>query len=373
MLCSGIDVFSGSPITVSFNTKIDSIVESAGGASFLAPGFIDIQINGFLGIDFNNPALTVEQINFALDGMLACGVTRCLPTVITGDPDDMLACLKTLRKAQTPDSIIAGFHVEGPHIGAEEGPRGAHPLRWVRKPDLDEYSRWQEATDRQVRIVTVSPHWQEAPAYIAALVADGVVVSIGHTGANADQISAAVDAGATMSTHLGNGAHGVMRRHPNYLWDQLAEDRLTASFIVDGIHLGKAFLTVGLRAKGLDRSVLITDAAAPAGAAPGRYRLGEQDVDLTPDDKVQLVGTERLAGSALKMHKGVANLVALGGLSLADAVRLATVNPARAIRLEGRGQGLKPGETADLIAFQFIGGAVQIERVYVAGQLRYQA
>ena len=263
---------------------------------------------------------------------------------------------------------MAGFHVEGPYIGAEDGPRGAHPARWVRPPDLAEFHRWQQATDGNIRLITLSPHWPQAPEYIAAIVKAGVTASIGHTGATASQIGAAVDAGATLSTHLGNGAHTLLRRHPNYIWDQLAEDRLSASFIVDGIHLGQAFLRTALRAKTVERAVLVTDASAPAGAAPGRYRLGEQDVDLTEDGRVVLAGTDKLAGSALRMNQGVANMVSLGGLSLRDAVRTATVNPARAIRLDTRMRGLQPGERADIVAFRLRGATMEIASVWLDGE-----
>ena len=169
----------------------------------------------------------------------------------------MVAALRNLARAK--DSLpegaaIDGFHVEGPHIGIEDGPRGAHPKRWVRKPDFDEFRRWQDATEGRIRIVTLSPEWPEAPRYIERIVAEGVVASIGHTAASAEQIADAVSAGASLSTHLGNGAHAVMRRHPNYIWDQLAEDRLMADFIVDGIHMGAQFLKAALRAKGIERS-----------------------------------------------------------------------------------------------------------------------
>jgi N-acetylglucosamine-6-phosphate deacetylase len=188
--------------------------------------------------------------------------------------------MKDLPPEGTEGVAIEGFHVEGPHIAAEEGPRGAHPKQHVRPPDVEEYKRWQEATEGNIKLVTLAPEWPEAPAYIEALVRDGVTVSIGHTAAQPEHIHAAVAAGATLSTHLGNGAHSVLPRHPNYLWEQLAEDRLNADFIADGIHIGKAFLNVALRAKGVERSILVTDASSPAGAAPGRYFLGDQPVDL---------------------------------------------------------------------------------------------
>lgn len=382
MNCSGMNVTTGLPVAVEFDEIIREVqpLETADGDSdgkdvWIAPGFVDIQVNGFAGVDFNDPHATLEQISKALEMILSTGVTRCLPTVITGAPDEMLTCLANLRRAQLQlphGKAMYGFHVEGPYIGAEDGPRGAHPLAWVRPPSLDEYQRWQQVTDRNIRLITLSPHWLDAPAWISAVVKDGVVVSIGHTGATAEQISAAVDAGATLSTHLGNGAHSVMRRHPNYLWDQLAEDRLSASFIVDGIHLGQAFLRTALRAKTVQRSVLVTDAAAPAGAPPGRYRLGEAWADHTPDGKVVLAGTDKLAGSALKMSQGVANMVHLGGLSLRDAVQTATVNPARIVRLEGRMHGLQAGERGDLVLFRMAetdtSGTLEILAVYLEGE-----
>jgi N-acetylglucosamine-6-phosphate deacetylase len=224
-----------------------------------------------------------------------------------------------------------------------------------------------------VKLVTVSPHWPGVTGYIEEVVRYGVVVSIGHTGATAAQISDAVSAGATMSTHLGNGAHSVMRRHPNYLWDQLAEDRLTASFIVDGIHLPASFLKVALRAKGIGRSVLITDAVMPAGCAPGRYRLGEVDVELHADDRVTLLDGERLAGSSLRMHRGVENLMKLAGVSLTEAVTMATRNPARAGRIAGRQRGLETGERADVAEFAVHpqNKSMTVERVFLDGNRVY--
>lgn len=367
MICSGINAATGEFVAVEFDGTIRSIrpAEAEPNAPYIAPGFVDLQINGFHGVDFNDPHASADQIGKALDAVLATGVTRCLPTIITGPPDDMLACLRNLHRVR--QRAIAGFHVEGPHIGIEDGPRGAHPAQWVRPPDLEEFARWQNATDGNIRLVTLSPHWPESPRYIAALANAGVAVGIGHTGANRDQIAAAVEAGATHSTHLGNAAPWLLPKFPNVLLDQLAEDRLSASFIVDGHHLDDAFLRVALRAKGVNRAILVTDAAAPAGAAPGRYRLGELDVDLTVDDRVVLAGGSKLAGSALRMNHALANLMRITNTSLPDAIRMATINPARLIHLDGRTNGLAPGDRADLVVFRNT-APLKIEAVYLDGE-----
>ena len=176
-----------------------------------------------------------------------------------------------------------------------------------------------------------------------------------------------------MSTHLGNGAHAVLPRHPNYIWDQMAEDRLTASFIVDGIHLSDNFLKVALRAKGIERSVLITDAVMPAGCVPGPYKLGEVEVTLHPGDRVTLRDGTRLAGSALMMHIGVSNLMRSAGLNLRDAVTMATTNAARVGRVGGRIRGLNPGERGDIVEFKLDPATkvIEIQRTWLSGKLVY--
>ncbi len=372
MNCFGIDVLTGKPIEVEFGETIRATYPAPVEAGlYVAPGWIDIQVNGFAGVDYNHPQTRHEEIARSIRVQTASGVTRLYPTVITGAPHDMEASLRNLSRAKdslAEGAAIDGFHVEGPHIGIEDGPRGAHPKHWVRKPDFGEFQRWQDATENRVRIVTLSPEWPEAQRYIERIVAAGAVASIGHTGASAGQIADAVAAGASLSTHLGNGAHAVMRRHPNYIWDQLAEDRLMADFIVDRIHLGAAFLKTALRAKGVERAVLVTDASAPAGAKPGRYHLGEQAVDLTEDDRVVLAGTDKLAGSALRMDRAVENVIRMTGHSLADAVRMATINAAKAGKVAGRTKGLVAGERADLVQFRWDGQGIDVTGVWIGGE-----
>jgi N-acetylglucosamine-6-phosphate deacetylase len=363
MKCNGIDISSGASLEVSFEraiTVVDHLIRPLEGAAFLSPGWIDLQVNGFAGVDYNSPSSTHEQIAHSVRAMFACGVTRFFPTVITGSPENMTAALRNLARAK--ESIAEGpapvceameaFHLEGPYISPDDGPRGAHPACWVRPPDIAEFQRFQEAANGNIRLVTLSPEWPAAPRFIEKIVEKGVVASIGHTRASASQITDAISAGATLSTHLGNGADAVLPKSSNYIWEQLAEDRLAASFIVDGFHLPASFLKAALRAKGLERSILVTDAVMPAGCPPGRYRLGEVEVDLNGDGSVRLAGGSRLAGSALRMDQAIANVMRSAGLSLHEAVTLATRNPARVGRVPSRQRGLNPGDRADLVRFQ---------------------
>jgi len=374
---TGIDALTGKPVRVVFGLSIQSVeacAQEESGNRYVAPAWIDIQVNGYAGVDFNDPEAPHGEIARAIRALHATGVARFFPTVITGSPERMTGALRNLADARErlPEGdAIEGFHVEGPYISADDGPRGAHPRRWVRRPDIHEFHRMQEAARGLIRIVTLSPEWPDAPRFIERVTEEGVIAAIGHTGANAGQIAAAVAAGATLSTHLGNGAHNVLERRANYIWDQLAEDRLAAGFIVDGIHLDNAYLKVALRAKGPERAILVTDASQPAGAAPGPYRLGEQDVELTQDGRVVLAGTDKLAGSALSLDRAVGNAVRLGGVSLAAAVRMATLNPARAARIEGRQNGLAQGDRGDVAVFTFDRGRITIERAYAAGRLMF--
>ena len=376
MKCKGIDISTGASLDVSFDraiTGVDHLIRPLENAPFLAPGWIDLQVNGFAGVDYNSPASSHEQIAQSIHAQFASGVTRFFPTVITASPENMIAALGNLASAKESiahRSAMEAFHLEGPYISPEDGPRGAHPARWVRPPDLDEFHRFQEAARGHIRLVTLAPEWPEAPHFIEKIVEKGVVASIGHTRASSSQIGDAVSAGATLSTHLGNGTDAVLPKSSNYIWDQLAEDRLAASFIVDGFHLPPSFLKAALRAKGLERSILVTDAVMPAGCPPGPYRLGEVDVELHADGSVRLAGGSRLAGSALQMDQAIANVMRTAGLSLREAVTLATRNPARVGRVPSRQRGLTPGERADLVLFRLdeATGQIRILETFLNGE-----
>jgi N-acetylglucosamine-6-phosphate deacetylase len=367
MRCKDRYIFSGDLIDVEFDrvlTHADSVLEvDSPSTTWLAPGFIDLQVNGFAGVDYNSPKASLESIAASMKAIFSSGVTRFFPTVITASPEAMHAALANLARAreQLPHGeAMEAFHLEGPHISPIDGPRGAHPAAWVRPPDVGEFKRWQDAAKGNVRLVTVSPEWPEATHYIEQITRAGVVASIGHTSATREQIQDAVRAGATLSTHLGNAGHASLPRHRNYLWEQLAEDRLAASFIVDEFHLPDAFLRVALRSKGIDRSILVTDAVGPT--------IGAVELDHLPDERVVLRGGTRLAGSALRMDRAIANSVRRASLTLREAVTMATINPARVGRVRGRLRGLQPGERADLVRFRWEEGEVRVLETYVSGE-----
>ncbi len=329
-----------------------------GGEDFrVSPGLIDIQLNGYDGVDFNDANTNTEQIDAATRQLWRTGVTAFCPTIITGSFDHIAQCISNLVRAtdESPEFARAmiGIHVEGPFISPEDGPRGAHPKQDARPPDWSEFQRWQDAARGQIRIVTLSPEWPDAIDFIERAVAAGVVVAIGHTAATPAQIADAVKAGARLSTHLGNGSHAKIDRHPNYIWEQLATDNLWASFIVDGHHLPPSVVKCFLRCKTPSRSILVTDAIAAAGRPPGGYKLGNVEVEVTPERRVCLPGTPYLAGSVLEMHEAVAKTVRYSDATLDEALLMASHNSAQLLSMDSQIGSIEAGRGADLIMFQW--------------------
>lgn len=380
----GRDVASGQPVRVVVEdgrvVSIDRSVEAATDVWF-TPGWLDIQVNGFGGHDPNDPDGGPEATAGTVRALWRQGVTGTLITICTQSEANIATMVRAVADACDADPLIAasvlGIHVEGPHIASEDGPRGAHPLRHVRPPDVAEFERWQEAARGRITMVTLSPEYPGSLGYIEALVARGVVVSIGHTAADSHAIRAAVDAGATCSTHLGNGAHALIRRHPNYIWDQLAEDRLAAGFIFDGHHLPPTVMRSMVRAKGVERTVLVSDLVSVAGQSPGRYTLfGDIEVDLRPNGRLELAGTPLLAGAASALPVCVTNAMRHAGVGLGDAIRMVTTNPSRALRLgmDAGHERLVVGMAANLTLFRLTPeGDVEVQATVVAGAAVHRA
>jgi N-acetylglucosamine-6-phosphate deacetylase len=320
-------------------------------ADWVAPALFDLQINGCAGCSFNSARLTTDDIRHVIATCRRHGIAALCPTLITNDREALLHGFRTLSRAcDTDDEVAAAlpaFHLEGPYISAEDGPRGAHPRRHVRPPDWDEFCALQEAAGGRIRLVTLAPEHDGALAFIERLTASGVVVALGHTAATGPCIRDAVTAGARLSTHLGNGSHALLPRHDNYIWEQLAEDRLSASVICDGHHLPPAVMKCILRVKTPARTVLTCDASSLAGLPPGRYREWDQEFEVLPEGRVVLPGTSYLAGSWHFTDACLANAVRNGGVALRDALDMAGARPRELLGLAPR--TLAPGEPADLV------------------------
>jgi N-acetylglucosamine-6-phosphate deacetylase len=348
---------------------------------WIAPGLFDIQINGYGGYDANAADVTADEIIYLTHAVWRSGVTTFCPTIITNDEAQICRSLAAIGDARGRDPLVAHaipcIHVEGPFIAREDGPRGAHALQHVRPPDHAEYRRWQDAANGLIGIITLSPEYAEAPAFIRQITADGVVAAIGHTAATAAQIEAAVLAGARLSTHLGNAAHATLPRHPNYLWDQLAEDRLAASFIFDGHHLPPAVMKAAVRAKGIERSILVSDAMALSSLPPGTYELpGNTQAELLPSGRLNLLGTPFLAGSTTSLPVCIGNAIRFAEVAPADAVRMATRNPLRLLNLDLRHHcdSIRSGGPADLTLLRVdpTTGDVAPQATIVMGQAVWQ-
>jgi N-acetylglucosamine-6-phosphate deacetylase len=350
--------------------------ESVADWPFVSPALFDLQINGHGGIWFSSDALTADDVVNALDPHFRFGVTRLCPTLITNSFEGLAAGFAAIRAAceaqPFADRMVCGCHLEGPYISAEDGPRGAHPREHVRPADWNEFQKLQEISGNRIKLVTLAPEVDGALDFIRRAVASGVVISIGHTAASPEQIRAAVDAGAKLSTHLGNGAHAMIHRHRNYIFEQLADPRLTASLIVDGHHLPASLVRTFLKVKSPQRTILTCDAAGWAGCPPGIYESKLGRSEILEDGKLVVAGQrELLAGSAQETDTCVANVIEFAGVSLKDAVDMASKNPARLLGREV--VRLRRGSLADLMVFRIPpeGKRLEIEATIASGELMY--
>jgi N-acetylglucosamine-6-phosphate deacetylase len=343
---------------------------------YVAPSLFDLQINGYGGTWFSNDALTRDDVLQALKPHYQYGTTRICPTLITNSYEGFATGLSAIRAACEAESfaerMVCGCHLEGPYISSEDGPRGAHPREHVRAADWNEFQKLQEISGGRVKLVTIAPEVDGAIDFIRKAVASGVVIAIGHTGATPEQVRAAVDAGARLSTHLGNGAHAMIHRHRNYIFEQLADPRLTASLIVDGHHLPANLVQTFLKVKTPKRTILTCDAAGWAGCPPGIYESKLGRSEILDNGKLVVAGQrELLAGSAQETDTCVANVIEFAGVSLKDAVDMASKNPAKLLGYEV--VRLRRGSLADLMVFRIPpkGQRLEIEATIASGELKY--
>ena len=294
-------------------------------------GLTDLQVNGYAGVDFNDAALTADALDHALDAMRKANVTTCLPTLITAGEDTLKARLTALdtaaAKSRLGSIMVPGFHLEGPFLNPAPGYAGCHPAADMIQPDLAVLKRLTAGLRRPILLLTVAPEREAAIPLIAWAREKGMVVAMGHTAADHAVTAAAADAGVTLSTHLGNALPQPQPKFLNPLMAQLAQDRLHASFIADGIHIPPDVLKVLIRAKTPGRSILVTDATSAAAAPPGLYGFAGMTIEHAPDGSVRVPGTTVLAGSALRLDRAVRNLITWGLADPATALATASAHP----------------------------------------------
>lgn len=301
---------------------------------WICDGLTDLQVNGYGGIDVSDPGLSVDAIEKLCRDLASGGVTHFLPTLTTHSLGRLGASLENLVRlaeaSQLAKDMMLGIHLEGPFISPIDGPRGAHPQAFCRPPDVEVFRQLQDHAKGRITILTLSPEYEQAPEVIGRI-RDELIVSIGHTAATPEQIRIAVDCGARMSTHLGNGMHPVLPRHPNYLWEQLADDRLVAGLIGDGVHLDPAVIKSMVRAKGIQRCFLVSDSTLLSGMPPGLYpnsALG--DVEVTADRRLVIAGQRTLnAGAYRPLKDAVPFLLRNQVATFEEVMRMMIDNPRR--------------------------------------------
>ncbi len=300
------------------------------------PGLVDLQVNGYKGVDFAGPDLTAEDFIRACKGHFEAGTTALLATIVTSPRELYERNLPLIAEAMTCPELkgrVLGIHVEGPFISVADGARGAHNAQWVRRPDvnlLDEIIAW---ADGKVRLLTIAAELEDAAELAQHAVNKGIAVSLGHQMASESDIERLVDAGATALTHLGNGVPSQIDRHENPIWPALANDNLAATIITDGNHLPPSLIKTIIRAKTPERCIVISDASELSGLAPGRYESMGHRVILDESGRLYDPKTGYLAGSSATMLQCMNHLASLNLLNLEQMTKMAFDNPLSLIGL----------------------------------------
>ncbi len=376
---AGISVFTNKPVKLSISSgriinieDIKDTYQKQDKLPYLAPGLVDLQINGYSGVDFNTLPLSSDQVVKATREILRKGVTTFFPTVITNSDSSIEKLVSIINEARHKDQLTAdaiqGIHLEGPFISRDVGARGAHDIQYIREPDWDSFVRWQKASGDLIKIITISPEWDNSNEFIEKCRSNGVTVSIGHTIAKKEKIDQAVLWGAAMSTHLGNGAPAMIPRHPNFIWEQLAADELHTCMIADGFHLPDSVIQVFMRAK-RDKIMLVSDAVYLSGEKPGNYHthIGG-DVTLTDNGKLYLTNTPKLlAGSVQMLPDAIGNLIRKNLTTLKEAWEMGSKRPGEFMGMHNI-VDLMIGSWADIVTFNRIDDRIEFIDVYKHGR-----
>lgn len=379
----GISYLDGKPVSVVVKdgkiVEVNRITELPAGAKkyYIAPGLIDNQVNGFMGVSFLSETggdLTLADVKKATVALWERGVTTYLATLTSNSHEELLNIFTKLGKFRNDESLlgsIAGFHLEGPYISPEDGYRGAHTLKFVRNPDWNEFMEFYKASGNSILTVTVAPELDGAMEFIKNCTAKGIVIALGHFNANTETINKAVLNGAKICTHLGNGCANLINRHLNPLWPQLSNDKLSVSIICDGFHLNPEEIRVFYKVKGTENTIVTSDVTEFAGMPPGIYKIFDgAEIELTVEGELRYPAQKVLYGSASAMDKGVGQIMKVTGCSLADAIKMSSTNPAKLYGLSDRGS-IEKGKRADLILFELSDSKLVIKKTYVNGKLVY--
>ena len=354
----GKSVVDGSKLSVAVENGVIVEVKRDPGSPteelpYVAPGMIDMQVNGYMGRGYTLPDFDDQQLYDMVGYLAAAGTTQQTATIVTSPRDRICRNLEVFSNTCAGNrdmaAAIPGIHLEGPFISAEEGPRGAHDPEYIRDPTIEEFREWQDAASGRICMVTLAPERKGAIEFIEALVDGGVIAAIGHTGATREDIRRAIEAGASYSTHLGNGCHAMIPRHDNYIWEQLAADELYMGIIPDGFHLPPSTMKALARAKGFDKTVLVSDVSRMGGLEPGDYHWGGIQVRVHPDGHLNVIDTPFLAGAGHLLDWSLVKFIRSAGCSLADGLALCTENPAKILGLDSG--WLQPGKAAHMFQF----------------------
>lgn len=387
----GINYLDYSPVRITYKNGILTDIERIkqipdnNKPFFIAPGLIDIQINGYQSVSFSlegaentsagSRKLTEEDVAKVTRGLWSDGVTSYFPTLTTNSQDLLVNNISAIANAGNSPALLGslpGIHLEGPYISPVDGYRGAHPVEHVRTPDWNEFLELVEAAQEKVLLVTLAPEVDGAFEFIKKCRAKGIVVSLGHHNGSAADIKKAIDNGAGLATHLGNGCANHVHRHQNPIWPQLADNRLMISIIADGFHLPPEILQVFYNSKGAENIILTSDITSYAGLPAGEYKIKSgETIEKTPAGNLRFSLTGGLYGSATPLAKGVGHIMKVTGCSLAQAIQMTATNPARLHQLNDRGV-LEPGKRADIILFTFDNFDMEIKETIVKGKTVFQ-
>lgn len=350
--------------TIVSKKPIDS--ETVNTKRIAGQGLIDLQINGFCGVDFNTLPILEDDFLKVINTLVKEGVTSFFPTVITNSDQSIIKLLYNIRELCENNviinSFVGGIHLEGPFISKADGAKGAHDNKYIKAPNWDLFQKFQQASGNRIKIITISPEWDNATAFIKKCKAHNIIVAIGHTVATPEQINNAVNAGATMSTHLGNGAPLELARNSNFIFEQLANNKLTASLITDGFHLPDSFIKIALATK-KNNAILVSDSTMFANMKPGTYHshIGG-DVVLEKGGRLSTKANRKiLAGAAVSLLFCVNKLIKSKLATPNEAWNYASLYPKKL--LNNNAQYINNSNN-DLVIFELINNQIEIQEVF---------